>query len=150
MNYLGFWHDAKTNTYNKNEFNSRNDSIAVNVLLNYPKLDLRVMTATTSQHLVFQKTMVDGELKGKGPLASYLVNRWETYDRWWTQKDPEKTKWTMWDVAIIEAMAHPEWTTMKTFETPPENAQRDITIYTAIEVDEMEKDFWQHMDKLLN
>ena len=150
VNYLGFWHEPKTNSYDKNEFNSRNDSLAVNVLLNYPKLVLRVMTATTSQQLVFEKATVDTKLKGKGDIADYLVNRWETYQRWWTKKDPEKTKWTMWDVALIEALAHPEWTTLETFTTPPANAPRKIEIYTEIDVDQMKNDFWLHMSKFLN
>ncbi|WP_299779682.1 nucleoside hydrolase [uncultured Formosa sp.] len=150
VNYLGFWHDPQENTYNKKEFNSGNDTIAVNVLLNHPTLNLRVMTATTSLHLVFKKTTVDMQLKGKGDMPEYLVNRWETYNRWWTKKDPEKTAWIMWDVAIIEALIHPEWTTLETFKTPKENTQRDIKIYTKIDVDNMEHDFWRHLNKLMN
>ncbi|SHI83476.1 Inosine-uridine nucleoside N-ribohydrolase [Pseudozobellia thermophila] len=150
VNYLGFWHDPVSNRYNKKEFNSGNDSIAVNVLLNRPGLDIRVMTATTSQHLVFHKTRVDAHLKGKGGMADYLVDRWESYERWWTQKDPEKTKWTMWDVALIEALVHPEWTRQKTFETPKENTQRHIQIYTHIDVDQMEKDFWAHINQFVD
>ena len=149
VNYLGFWHNPKANTYDKKEFNSGNDTLAVNVLLNHPKLNLRVMTATTSQHLVFKKTTVDTQLKGKGNMPDYLVNRWETYTRWWTKKDPEKTTWIMWDVAIIEALIHPEWTTLETFKTPKENTQRDINIYTKIDVVNMERDFWRHINTLL-
>ncbi|WP_405414585.1 nucleoside hydrolase [Maribacter sp. Asnod1-A12] len=150
VNYLGFWHDPEANSYDKNEFNSRNDSIAVNVLMNYPKLNVRVMSATTSQHLIFYKNRVDNNLKGKGGMPDYLVDRWETYIRWWTQKDIEKTKWTMWDVAIIEALIHPEWATIETFKTPKENTQRDIEIYTKIDVNQMESDFWEHVNTLLN
>ena len=28
------------------------------------------------------------------------------YDSFWQKNDPEKRKWAMWDVAIIEALAH--------------------------------------------
>lgn len=150
VNYLGFWHDPETNRYDKNEFNSRNDSIAVNVLMDQRGLDVRVMTATTSQHLVFHKTRVDAQLKGKGGMADYLVNRWESYERWWTKKDPEKTKWTMWDVALIEALAHPEWTSLERFKTPKENIQRDIGIYTHVDTDLMEKDFWAHINQFVD
>ncbi len=150
VHYLGFWHDPDTNTYNKEEFNSGNDVIAVNVLLDHPTLDLSVMTATTSQHLVFTKQTVDQKLKGKGGIADYLVNRWETYQRWWTREDSLKKKWVMWDVAIVQAMAHPEWTTTKKFLTPTENTQRHINIHTAIAVEKMEADFWRHLDTLLN
>lgn len=148
INYLGFWHDVETNSYNKKEFNSRNDTLAVEVLLNTKGLDIAVMTATTSQHLVFKKSAVDAHLKGKGGIADYLVDRWETYDRWWTEKDPTKKEWIMWDVAILEALAHPEWAMKKKFTTPPENTQRNIDIYTGIQVQEMTDDFWDNMDTL--
>lgn len=146
--YLGFWHTPSTNSYNKQEFNSRNDFLAVNFLLNQPKLDLSVMTATTSQHLIFKKDTALKNLQGTSNLGDYLMNRWETYNRWWTKKDRLKTTWTMWDLAIIEALAHPEWTTSSLFTTPPENTQRNIKIYTKIDVEKMKKDFWQHIKHL--
>lgn len=148
VHYLGFWHTPSTNQYDKKEFNSGNDTLAVNLLLNHPDLDLSVMTATTSQHLVFDKEMVDKCLKGKGGINDYLVRRWETYNRWWTEEDPEKTQWVMWDVAIIEALAHPEWATTQSFLTPPENTPRQIKIHTSIDTQKMEADFWEHVKAL--
>ena len=149
VHYLGFWHNPKSNTYDKKEFNSGNDTLAVNYLLDYPNLDLSVMTATTSQHLVFEKKKVDKELKAKGALAEYLINRWETYTRWWTTEDPLKQKWIMWDVAIIEALAHPEWATKEEFLTPKENRQRNIKIYTDIDTEKMQADYWAHIEAQL-
>lgn len=149
VHYLGFWHNPENNSYDKNEFNSRNDSLAVNMLLNNKQLDLSVMTATTSQHLVFSKKIVDKKLKGNGGIADYLVNRWETYKRWWTTKDQKQKKWIMWDLAIIEALAHPEWTQQRLFLTPTENTKRQINIYTKIDVEKMEADFWQHFETIL-
>ncbi|APG64259.1 hypothetical protein LPB136_02245 [Tenacibaculum todarodis] len=148
VHYLGFWHTVATNTYNKKEFNSGNDPIAVEVLLNTKTLDLNVMTATTSQKLVFTKQEVDRQLKNKKGVANYLIKRWETYERWWTKDDPKKEKWTMWDVAIIEALAQPEWSTVKGFLTPPENTQRTIGIHTNINTDKMKHNFWSALEKL--
>ncbi len=148
INYLGFWHALETNTYNKKEFNSGNDPLAVDVLLNTLNLEFNVMTATTSQHLVFKKTTVDKELKGKGGIKDILVKRWKTYNRWWTKKDPEKTAWIMWDVAIIEALAHPEYAKKTLLQTPKENTKRTIGVYTHININAMEAAFWKHLNKL--
>ena len=147
VHYLGFWHTVETNAYNKKEFNTGNDPKAVDILLNTKGLDLNIMTATTSQHLVFTKAEVDAQLKNKGGIADYLINRWDTYERWWTKDDPEKKSWIMWDVAIIEALAHPELSKIETFLTPPENTPRLINIHTKIEVDLMKTDFWQSLNK---
>ena len=144
VHYLGFWHDPATNDYNKREFNSGNDTLAVEVLLDTEGLELNVMTATTSQHLIFDRDDTERRLEGKGPLANYLLHRWDTYTRWWTDKDPEKTQWIMWDVAIIEALARPDLATKLGYPTPPENALREIGIYTDIEVAAMKNDFWQY------
>ena len=55
VSYVGFWHDVKKNSFDKNEFNTNNDLTATNYLLNFKGLDFRVMTATTSKNLVFKK-----------------------------------------------------------------------------------------------
>lgn len=148
VHYLGFWHTPATNAYDKDEFNSGNDPIAVEVLLNTKELDFEVMTATTSQHLTFSKAKVDAELKGQAGIKKLLVDRWETYERWWTKEDPEKKQWVMWDVAIIEALICPEYATRTPLPTPSENTPRGIGVYTAIDTAAMEADFWRHLKKL--
>jgi inosine-uridine nucleoside N-ribohydrolase len=147
--YLGIWHDPEKNTFDKKEFNSGNDTLAVNILLDTPNLDLTIMSATTSQHLVFEKEIVDQHLKGKSELGDYLVDRWESYNRWWTRDDPEKKRWIMWDVAIIEALIHPEWTKVEEFWTPEENTRRKVKIYTSIETELMEEDFWKRLNETI-
>ena len=142
VHYIGFWHDTLNNTYNLKEFNTGNDTLAVQVLLNTPGLDFRVMTATTSQHLVFEKARAEAALRDKGRVQDYLLNRWNTYDRWWTPEDPEQARWIMWDVAIIEALVHPEWATLRRLPGPTGDS---IGVYTAIAVDSMRTDFWRHL-----
>jgi len=149
VHYLGFWHDPETNIYDKKEFNSGNDTLAVDLLLNTANLEFDVMTATTSQHLVFQKNKVDLHLANHDGLGQYLVNRWDEYNRWWTNEDPEKNEWIMWDIAIIEALARPHLSIEESFTTPPSNTKRYIGIHTAIEAEEMEKVFWAKLDQFI-
>ena len=107
------------------------------------------MSASTSQNLVFDKEHTFKHLKNIG-LGKYLRKRWNSYKRWWTLKDPNKKRWIMWDLAIIEALANPEFTVIKVFKTPKENHQRNIKIYTSIDTLQMEKDFWRHYKILTN
>jgi hypothetical protein len=51
----------------------------------------------------------------------------------------------MWDLAIIEALFHPEWTSISKFTTPEGYKNRKIKIYTAIDREAMESDFWRSM-----
>lgn len=147
VHYLGFWHNPDTNEFDKKEFNSGNDNLAVNLLLDTPGLDFTVMTATTSQYLIFEKRQVEIELADTGDLGRYLLDRWENFDRWWTLEDPKKEKWIMWDVAMIESLSNPELTRKENFETPPENIARQITIYTSLEAKEMEKRYWEVLNQ---
>lgn len=150
VNYLGFWYNVETNTWNKREFNTNNDPNAVNTLINTANLDFRVMTATTSQHLVFEKTVMDTLLKGKGGIGDYLINRWETYDRFWQATDKEKTKWIMWDVAILQALAYPELCEEKEVITPHDNLARNIRVYTKIDVPTMKVNFGSALETFLD
>lgn len=149
VNYLGFWYNVETATWSKREFNTNNDPNAVNLLLNTANLEFRVMTATTSQHLVFEKTVMDELLKGRGGIGDYLINRWETYDRFWKATDKEKTMWTMWDIAILEALAYPELVEEQEVTTPHDNLDRKIKVYTKIDVAEMKANFWTSLDSFL-
>ena len=148
ISYIGFWHNSTLNTYDKNEFNSRNDILATNYLLNFMDLDFRVMSASTSKHLVFDKVSSFKYLS-KSNLGNFLKNRWNTYKRWWTAKDPEQNKWIMWDVALIEAIANPDFAKLKSFETPIENVKRNIDIYTFIDTLKMKRSFWKHYNRLV-
>jgi len=141
VNYLGFWHNLKRNTWSKREFNTNNDPNAVNALINTPNLEFSVMTATTSQHLVFEKNVMDELLKGKGGIGDYLIDRWESYDRFWQTTDKAKTKWIMWDVAILEALAYPELVETKEMMSPHDNLARPIKVYTKIDVPAMKANF---------
>lgn len=144
--YIGFWHDVKQNAWSKREFNTNNDPNATDLLLNTYGLDFHVMTATTCQHLVFEKENVDHHLKGRAGIGEYLVDRWETYDRFWQKTDKDKRKWIMWDVAIIEALAQPNLAKETLFVTPDDNLQREIHAYTWIDVEGMKKRYWEVMD----
>lgn len=150
VNYLGFWYEVQTNTWNKREFNTNNDPNSVNVLLNTAGLEFRVMTATTSQHLVFEKTAMDALLKNRGGIGDYLIDRWDNYDRFWQETDKEKTKWIMWDVAILMALAYPEWAEQKEVITPHDNLKRSIKVYSKINVPKMKANFENTLDAFLN
>ena len=90
--YLGFWYDPATGVYNKKEFNTGNDTTALNLLLNTRGLEFTVMTATSSQALQMTREQLDSKLPTNNAVTQYLQNRWDTYDRWWTDIDPDKTQ----------------------------------------------------------
>lgn len=49
----------------------------------------------------------------------------------------------MWDLALVAALARPELATEARALTPPENAQREVRVYTAVDRDGMVRDWWR-------
>ncbi|MDG2448145.1 MAG: nucleoside hydrolase, partial [Saprospiraceae bacterium] len=150
VSYIGFWHDRDKNTWSRLEFNSENDIKSVNVLLTTPGLKFNSMTATTSGKLLFDKEVARDKLFGRGSIKSSLFNRWLNHKRWWKDEDPHKKEWTMWDVAIIEALIHPEFTKTEMLKGPEPNNGELINVYTEIDVESMKSSFWNAIDKLPN
>ena len=148
--YLGFWHNPITNSYDLKEFNTRNDPIAVDILLNSNDLDLTIMSATTSKDLIFNKSVVFSKLTKYNKLGIYFINRWESYKRWWKEVDQGNNKWTMWDVALVEAIANTDIATKSLFDTPMTKNNRKINIYTSINSKKMIEGYWKKIDFYFN
>jgi inosine-uridine nucleoside N-ribohydrolase len=133
---MGLKYDPFKRAWNKNEFNARNDLDAMDIILNAKDLDLTVMTATVAGELKFQKKETFEKLRDKGNIWNWLLQNWE--NNW-----PENQEWIMQDVALIEAILHPKFATLKEIYTPPENTRRKIRIYTKIKTEAMIKDYWK-------
>jgi inosine-uridine nucleoside N-ribohydrolase len=148
--FIGLRYDHRQKLWSRDEFNTNNDPNALDVLLNTPGLEFHLMTATASQGLVFEKADVDRRWKGKGGVADFLVGIWEDYRRAWQERvSPTKATWTMWDIALIEALARPELAKAVTVDTPPENRRRPISVWVEIDVNAMREDFWQTFERWL-
>jgi inosine-uridine nucleoside N-ribohydrolase len=146
--FIGLRYDHRQKLWSRDEFNTNNDPNALDVLLNTPGLEFHLMTATASQGLVFEKADVEHRWKGKGGVADLLVGIWEDYRRAWQERvSPTKATWTMWDIALIEALARPELAKAVTVYPPPENRRRPISVWVEIDVNAMREDFWQTFER---
>ncbi len=132
---MGLKYDPKTKIWNKNEFNTRNDLDAVDYLLNTGGLEMHIMTATTSEVLVFDKEETLKYLDDKVKPWEFLMNKWN-------EKYPSFGEWIMWDLAIIEALIDSELAKKEETLTPPENKQRTVKVYTYINKELMIADFY--------
>ncbi len=137
---MAFKYDPKFKVWNKNEFNVRGDLDAMDVLLNTDGLEMFIMTATTSQNFIFTKEETRKYLQRKGPEWDFLLNKWE-------EKFPDSDTWIMWDVALIEAIINPDLVKLEQVLTPPENKQRTVNVYTALNKEMMLAEFWSSVNK---
>ncbi len=137
---LGTKYDVEKQIWNKNSFNARNDINALDVLLNNADLELIVMPITIVYQFRFQREMTQKRLSTYDhPVAKMLNRRWD-------EVHAEK-EWIMWDLALVEAILHPELATLEARQTPPENTQRMIQVYTDIDEAGMQAIFWEKFRK---
>ncbi len=130
--------DPEKATWNKNSFNARNDINGLDVLLNNPDLEMIIMPGNISKDLVFKRQTTFHKLSNiKHPVIPILKKRWDEVDAGNT--------WIMWDLALIEAIANPTYATAKKYNTPPENTQRKIKVYTTIDAEKMKDQFWKKL-----
>ncbi len=126
--------------WDKDEFNSRNDLNAGNFLFNSEDLELHVMPVNILYDFKFDRDETLGKLRGEGGIWDYLATRWLTHS-------PSSKKWIFWDLALIEALARPELAEQDKFMTPPENTQREIFVYTDVQEEAMQADWWRVVEK---
>ena len=131
---MGLQYNDKDRIWDKNEFNTRNDLDGMDYLLNREKLETHIMTATTSKVYTFDQTETFDLMRNRGAKWDYLIDRWK-------KLSPNKRRWIMWDVALIQAIMNPDLVTEKEVWNPDENLRKRIFVYTWINDVKMRREF---------
>jgi purine nucleosidase len=132
---LGAKFNVTTQVWNKNEFNIRNDLNAFDYLLN-SEMPLFILPVDVVLPFQVAKDETYAKLDPASPVHQYLKNRWE-------ETNPQDAKRVLWDLGIIEAYLKPELFTLTIQNTPPENRQRKVGVYTKMDVQQTIADFWR-------
>ena len=139
---LNMKHVPDRKAWNKNSFNARNDINALDIILDNINLELWIIPGNVSRNLTFQRKETQERLANfNNAVSENLSTRWD--------KVNAGESWIMWDVALIEAIIHPEFATVEKVLTPPENTQREIMMYTSINAEKMRADFWGSYQSLM-
>ncbi|MDJ1466316.1 nucleoside hydrolase [Cytophagaceae bacterium DM2B3-1] len=133
---LGGHYDATKKIWNKDEFNVRNDLNAINFLFNTEGVDLHLMPINILYDFKFTLEEISKRLSGKGGIWDYLVTRW-------LSNAPGDKERIFWDLALMIAVARPDLAREEKRLTPPENTQREVFVYTQIDVKGMINDWWK-------
>lgn len=136
---LGFQYDHATGVWNKDEFNIRRDLNAANFLLNREDLELHIMPTSVAVEYTWPKAATFEKLDQLGDMGPYLKQKW-------IERFSDSDQWVMWDVALVHAFLDPQMAEESTVTTPPENTQRLVWMYSDIDFEAMQNDYWQTMD----
>lgn len=134
--WLGADYDVDTGVWNKNAFNARNDLNAVDFILDRDDVELIMLPVSVAQDLMFHRDTSLTQLNLiDHPLVDALSKRWDFVQA--------EGSWTMWDMALTLAIAHPEWVQARRVAPPPENKREHVTIITEIDAPAMEAYFFE-------
>lgn len=136
---LGFQYDHEKGIWNKDEFNIRRDLNAANFLLNQEDLELHIMPTSVAIEYTWPQEDTFRRLDELGEMGAYLKRKW-------LERFAENDRWVMWDVALLHAFLDPGMAEEQPVATPPENTQRMIWMYSDIDFNAMQKDYWETMD----
>jgi len=133
---MGPWYEPSRRVWNKNEWNTKNDLDAMDILLNTKDLDLYIMPATIGHDLVIDRSQSLNKFPLRDSLFDNMVESWKALDL-------RNDSIPMGSLALIQAILHPEMSSQKQVITPPENVQRKIHVFTRIDAERMKKDLWK-------
>ncbi len=133
---MGPWYEPSRRVWNKNEWNTKNDLDAMDILLNTKDLDLYIMPATIGHDLVIDRSQSLSKFPLRDSLFDNIVESWKALDL-------RNDSIPMGSLALIQAILHPEMSSQKQVITPPENVQRKIHVFTRIDAERMKKDLWK-------
>jgi purine nucleosidase len=137
---LGAQYNTKTKYWNKNEFNIRCDLNAFDFLLNLKGLDMTIMPIDVAKPLEFKKDKTYSLLEENISIEKILEDRW-------TEHFNDSNARIMWDLALVEAYLNPDFSQKTTVITPFENTQRNIKIFSILNAQKAEADFWLYLKK---
>jgi inosine-uridine nucleoside N-ribohydrolase len=138
--WLGTNHDFTSGKSPMTDFNSLMDPQATVIMLS-SEVEMHIIphSVSVAMRVDFQET--EEKFRGVHPLTDFLLSRWEDH------MDAGRYHRTLWDLGLIGAMIHPEWTqVMKvdSYDNP------HVWIYHSINSEAIIKEFYESVLNYLN
>ncbi len=134
--WLGTSFDFEREVLTRTDFNCMMDIQALETLLQ-SEVEMTVIPVNVAADMQFDYKTTQSQLSGIHTLGDVLV------DRWYNHLDGSRNKRTIWDLALIEAMIHPEWAESVTVTTSKDSGNKEITFYKSIQADKMKAEFFE-------
>ncbi|MEM9919138.1 MAG: nucleoside hydrolase [Bacteroidota bacterium] len=133
--WLGTTYDFDKNILKRQDFNCVMDVQALDVMLQ-SDVEMHIIPVSVANQMTFDYAETAKRLKGQHPILDFLVQRWDNH------LDGGRHERTIWDLAIVQALIHPEWATEVQIKSAPADGQRNLYYYKDIDEDKMREDFF--------
>ena len=134
--WLGTTYDFEEDILRKRDFNCMMDQQALGEMLD-SEVAMHIIPVSVASQMTFNYDEAVAKLKDQHTLTNFLL------ERWYNHLDGSRDERVIWDLALIEAIIHPEWAEEVKIKTSKENGNREIWYYKDIEEDKMSADFFR-------
>ncbi|WP_422079348.1 nucleoside hydrolase [Ulvibacterium sp.] len=137
--WLGTKYDWGNKVSTRTDFNPMMDPQAIELLLS-SNVEMHIIPVSEVNQMKSKFSETKRLLQGKHPLGDYLVQHWFDHD------DGGREERVLWDIALIEAMLHPEWVT----EVKVDNFKnKNVYLYKDINEEKFLEDCFNAIVRLL-
>ena len=133
--WLGSSYDFEEGILKKNDFNCVMDVQALEVML-MSDVEMHVIPVNVAAAMTFDYAETEEKFEGKHGLTDFLLQRW------FHHLDGSRHRRTIWDLALIEAMIHPDWAEEVQITTSKDNGNKKMWYYRQIDADRFREEFF--------
>ncbi len=137
--WLGTRYDFDADILTRVDFNCVMDVQAVEILLG-SKVEMHVMPSNVAAAMKFTYSETEGRLQGLHPVADFLCKRWQDH------LDGGRQERVLWDLALVQAVLHPELATKVEITTSRDSGSREIFYYKSIDAETMRDTFFRTIE----
>ena len=138
--WLGTTFDFEKGILKRQDFNCMMDQQALEVVL-MSEAEMHVMPVNVAVEMKFIYEETAKKLPEETNLSKLLLARWHQH------LDGGRKERILWDLALIQAIIFPEWTTKKIVTTSKDNGERKIHYFSSIAAKKMKEEFFIAMHK---
>ncbi len=135
VHWLGTSYDFENGVLKKTDFNCVMDVQAVNVMLE-SDVEMHVIPVNVAAAMTFDYEETAARFSDQHGLTDFLIQRW------FNHLDGGRRQRTIWDLALIEAMIHPEWAEKVKITTSRDNGSKEMWYYKQIDAGKFRDDFF--------
>ena len=140
--WIGSTYDFEEGVLKKQDFNAVMDVQALEIIL-MSAVELHILPINIAAKMQFDYEETRSKLHAGHSLSRLLL------DRWFEHLDGGRKNRVIWDLALIQAMIHPELAQVVTITSSKENGSRQIFMYSDIDANKMKEEFFEKINEFM-
>ncbi len=140
--WLGTSYDFDKGIQKQVDFNCMMDIRALDIVLN-SSVDVHIIPVNVAGAMTFSYEETVEAFDESSTLQNFLL------ERWYKHLDGGRKERTIWDLALIQAIIHPEYAEEVKITTSKDHGNREVYYYRSIDAEKMKAEFFKTLNDYL-